>query len=129
MPWSPTTKEIEELLIADSQARYKYFLNHVCDSQKIWSLYDDGWATLGDDSGNEMIPFWPHALYAEKFKENSWANYKPKEIDVEEFVESWLPNMKRENVLAAIFPTPSGNSVIVSLEDLEANIRYELGKY
>ncbi len=117
------------MLTSDRESRYKYFLNHACDSGKIWSLYEDGWAALGDENGNEMIPFWPHALYAEKFKDNSWNNYQPKEINLAEFLENWIPNMKIRNVLPAIFPTPSGNSIIVSLDGLEANIRSELDKY
>ena len=129
MAWNPRPQEIESLLRASREDRYKYFLNHACDSQKVIGLYEDGWAMLADSDGRPMMPLWPHALYAEKFKNEEWKSYQPKEISIDDFMSEWIPDMKSKGVTPAIFPIPSGNSIIISLEDLEANLTHELQKY
>ena len=84
---------------------------------------------LGDSDGGLMLPIWPHEIYAEKFKNAEWTDYQPKEISIDSFMSEWIPDMKSKGINPAIFPISSGNSIIVGLEDLEANLTYELRKY
>lgn len=125
MAWIPKEKEIEAMLAADVKRRYEYFIHRVCDTRKVWSLYDGGWASLGDGT-KKLIPLWPHKTYAERFKKEGWNTYVPKEIELGVFLERWIPGMKADGVEPAVFPVGSGNSVVVSLADLEANLRHEL---
>ncbi len=113
------------MLSADGKKRYEYFIHRVCDTRKVWSLYGDGWASLGDGQ-KKLIPFWPHEAYAASFKKEAWASYTPKEIELGVFLERWVPGMKADGVEPAVFPVGEGSSVVVSLEDLEANLRHEL---
>lgn len=125
MTWTPDDKEIATLLNESTQRRYEYFLKRVCETRTVWGLFNDGWASLGDESG-KFIPVWPHAVYAKQFAKGEWAGFAPKEIALDVFLERWIPGMGGEGIQPAIFPVDSGNAVIVSLEDLEANLRYEL---
>ncbi len=113
------------MFAAEATRRYEYFIHRICDTRKVWGLYEKGWASLGD-GGHKLIPFWPHRVYAERFKGKDWSSYEPKEIDLRAFLDRWIPGMKREGTGAAIFPVASGSSVVVNLDDLEANIRHEL---
>lgn len=113
------------MLSADGKHRYEYFIHRVCDTRKIWGLYHDGWATLGSNE-KKLLPFWPHQAYADRFKKDGWSSYLAKEIDLTEFLERWIPDMRSGCTEVAIFPVGSGSSVVVSLDDLEANIRHEL---
>ena len=127
MTWIPKEKEIDALLSADGKRRYQYFIHRVCDTRKMWGLFSDGWASLGDGE-KKLIPFWPHQIYAERFKSTDWSSYVPREIDLEVLLERWIPGMSAEGVGPAIFPNASGSAVIVSLADLEANLRHELSE-
>ena len=125
MAWLPKEREVAAMLSADSKRRYEYFIHRVCDARKVWGLYADGWATLGDGE-KKLIPFWPHEVYAARFAVDGWASYAPKEIELGDFIERWIPRMKAEGVEPAIFAVGSGSSVLVSLSALEANLRHEL---
>ena len=73
-----------------------------------------------------MIPVWPHQAYANAFRTGPWVDFEPRKIDLEEFITTWLPGMQKEGLQPAVFPVPAGTSVIVTAEDLDANLRHEL---
>lgn len=127
MTWIPREKEIDAMLSADGKRRYEYFVHRVCDTRKVWGLFNDGWASLGDGE-KKLIPFWPHQVFAERFKTTEWSSYTPRDIDLGVFLERWIPGMRAEGVGPAVFPNASGSAVIVSLDDLEANLRHELSE-
>lgn len=128
MTWVPTEKEIEQVLAADGQHRYEYFIHRVCDTRRVWGLYaEGGWALLSDGEA-KLIPFWPHEVYAARFAIGDWSGYTPREIELDAFLERWMPGMTSEKIEPAIFPSASGSAVIVSLENLEANLRHELAE-
>ena len=129
MPWLPKDPEIAAMLVADDKRRYEYFVHRVCDTEQVWGLHDGGWASLGDSEEKKLFPLWPHEKYAELFKKNGWERYTPKAIDLDLFVEEWLPKMKESGVSPAIFPVSSGASVVVSCDDLQANLRHESSNY
>lgn len=127
MAWIP--KEIEALLAADGKRRYEYFIHRVCATRKVWGLYADGWASLGDDDEKQkLILFWPHEVFATRFRTEAWQAYVPKAIELDAFLTRWIPGMKLEGVGPAIFPVGSGSAVLVTLEDLDANLRHELSE-
>lgn len=127
MTWVPREKEIAALLAADGRPRYEYFIHRVCDTRRVWALYDDGWASLGDGD-EKLIPFWPHAVFAERFAVGEWVTYTPREIELDAFLSTWIPGLAAEGVQPAIFPNQEGKAIIITLADLEANLRHELSE-
>lgn len=81
------------------------------------------------EGDKKLIPLWPHEAYVERFREEDWALYEPKDIELGVFLECWIPDMKKAGAEPAIFPIASGISVVVSLDDLEADLRRELSDY
>lgn len=127
MPWIPKEKEIDALLAADAKRRYEYFIHRVCDTRKVWGLYSDGWASLGDGA-EKLIPFWPHQAYALRFQVGDWSTFEPREIELDDFLDHWIAGMRKNGVAPAIFPVGSGKAVVVTLDDLEANLRFQLAE-
>lgn len=128
MTWVLTEKEYASVVAADGHRRYEYFIHRVCDTKKLWMLYADGWASLSEGE-QQLIPFWPHEQYAAQFRTGEWAPYEPKPVDLHEFLDRWIPGMRKEGIGPAVFPVPSGSAILVSLDDLEANLRHELAEY
>lgn len=114
------------MMAADGQHRFEYFIHRVCEARGAWALANDGWASVQDESGTTLIPLWPHEAYAAAFAVGGWAGFTPKRISLDDLLEEWLPGMRRKEMQPAIFPVPSGSSVIVSVDDLEENLRREL---
>lgn len=128
MTWVPTEKEIADVLRADGEHRLEYFIHRVCEARALWALFDDGWASYPDDDGTPLILLWPHQVFAQPYAAGSWAAFTPRRIPLDEFLETWIDGMRRANTKPALFPVPSGNSIIVTLDELEAGLRQELSE-
>jgi hypothetical protein len=126
MTWVPSEREIASVLSADTRHRYEYFIHRVCEAKAVWALYQEGWASIGDEGGGQMIPFWPHQAFAAAFATGAWAGFEPRKIALDDFLQTWIPGMRQRGVEPAIFPVAAGNSAVVSLDDLDANLRHEL---
>jgi len=69
---------------------------------------------LGDPAERECVPLWPHAKYAEAFAAaRPPGGYAPKVIELDAFLERWLPGMQHDNRFLAVFPTPSNVGIVV----------------
>jgi len=123
-----TPKEVEAVLQLPGEKRYEYFIKRVADANKLWGLWNEGWAMGVTNEGQRTIPVWPAAEYAESCRQGDWESYAPKSIDLQEFMEDFLPRLVREGVRVSIFDTPSESSVLVSDNDLLDDLKVELSK-
>lgn len=123
--WVLKDKEVDAVLAADGKRRFEYFIHRVCDSRKVWGLYQEGWASLGDGE-TKLMPLWPHQAFAARFITGQWAEYEPRAIELDEFLQRWIPLMESEGIEPAVFPNLAGSAVLVSTADLETQLRREL---
>jgi hypothetical protein len=124
-----TEKEIDAVVRLEGPQRFEHFVKRVVDEQRVWGLWEDGWATMADDDGELVFPVWPAAEYAFLCAREEWAHYVAKEIALEEFLNVVIPDLAEQGALAGVFPTPAGQSVTPPLADLEAALREELSTY
>lgn len=122
-------KQVENVLALPGNVRYKHFIKQVADTEIVWGLYKDGWALSCTENGNKVFPLWPAQDYAELCANNEWADCKPSEIPLNEFLEDLLPNIKRNEVLLGIFYTPHDKGVVIEVDKLIEDIKQELQKY
>ena len=109
--------------------RYDYFIRKITDFEKVWGLYNDGWAMSSGPNKNEMMVFWPEKEFAKLCANGTWENYKPKNIKLNTFLDKWLPGMEKDGLSIGIFQTPDDKGVIMTPSQLLENIRSELGLY
>lgn len=95
--------ELHALLRASNNSKYEYFIKKIVDYEEVWGLYNNGWATTQDENGNVMIPFWPKKEFAQYFASGEWEGNLPANIELDDFIEEWLPNMKKDGVKPAVF--------------------------
>jgi hypothetical protein len=129
MSWTPHEREIQVVSALDGPKRYEYWIKKVADHEEVWSLWDEGWALLADDSGQEAVPVWPHEEFAQRWAVNDWARYQPKAIPLEEWLTRWISGMERDGRQVAVFPTESGSGVIVNPQRLKSDLDEELSQY
>jgi hypothetical protein len=122
-------KQFESVMALDALSRYSYFVRKVADFEKVWGLCEGGWALMGDDAGNQLLPVWPEREFAEALAQGDWASHTAKAIPLEDFVEKWLPGMEKDGTQLAVFPTPSGNGVLAAPPRLLADLRSEMKQY
>jgi len=72
----------------------------------IWGLQDnhENWALVesSDHDHIDVIPFWSNKLLAEAQCNDDWSIYKPVAIEMEEFLDDWLPGMHSDVLLVGI---------------------------
>jgi hypothetical protein len=72
----------------------------------IWGLQDGNgnWAlvTSSDHDDIDVIPFWSGKALAEALCNGDWDVYTPVAIEIEEFLDDWLPGMHSDVLLVGI---------------------------
>lgn len=120
------SKEIQSVINLTSEKRYKYFLNKVADAALIWGLYDDGWALVENKKDEVLIPLWPAKEYAELCASEDWREYQPKSVEIHEFIEEMIVNLKENKISLAIFYTPHDKGIILNHDNFIDDLRMEL---
>ena len=121
-------KEVETVFRLPVNKRYEYFIKKVADFEEVWGLYHEGWAMTKDDNGNLMMPFWPKEEFAQLCAVGEWENYIPESIDLDEFIEEWIPGLKGDGFKPSIFWN-NDDAVLVELDKLLYDLQAELEKY
>ncbi len=122
------TKEAEHVLKLDNRNKYTYFIHKIADFEEVWSLRDaGGWAELG--LGEESyFPVWAKKEYSDLCRAEEWQDYHSEIIDLDEFMEEWIPRLKREGVRITVMWS-EGGGIDVDWDDLLRDIAIELEKY
>lgn len=129
MTWNLNSKEFENVTHLAPEKRYEYFIKKVADWREVWSLWNDGWALMGDKQYEEMVPVWPHPIFAEASATGEWLGYKPKRIDLEEWLTKWTHGMENDGRMVAVFPVVEGRTTTASPLKLKSDLDEELAKY
>jgi hypothetical protein len=129
MAWRPSHQEIQAVQKLNAADRYKYLIKKAADQEVVWSLWSEGWAIANDDMGRSAIPIWPHAAYAEACAKGEWREYEPKQIGLDAWVARWLPGIKRDRRLVAVFPSLDDRGIVVEADVLARDLEEEVQKY
>ena len=119
--------DVTAILDLSPAERYRYFIEHVQQMSEVWSLYDDGWATSEDKQGNTLLPLWPDKEFAELCITGHWATFKAKAIPLSEVLNDMIPSLRTADMLPGVFYVVGEGSVEVSFDELDADLRAELG--
>lgn len=71
----------------------------------VWGLQGpDGWALSASDEHDDVdvMPFWSQESFARAHCVDDWQGYQPVPIDLDEFLEDWLPGMHEDVLLVGI---------------------------
>jgi hypothetical protein len=129
MIWIPKDKEIETVLASDGRKRYRYCVEKVVIQQQVWSLRQGGgWVLAGDDDGHELVPIWPHEKFALRSATGIWAGCLPEAIELDAWLEHWIPGLEKDGRLIAVFPSPADKGVAVAPKRFETDLRKVLAQ-
>jgi hypothetical protein len=76
-----------------------------------------------------LVPIWPHERFAKACATVAWQNYEPRSIDLDAWIERWIPGMTTDGKAVAVFPTPNERGIVVLPERLLTELSEELEQY
>ena len=76
------------------------------ENGRIWGLQDQegNWSLVSsmDNDSIDVIPFWSDQRMAQALCTGDWEVYKPVAIEMEEFLDDWLPGMHSDVLMTGI---------------------------
>lgn len=121
-------KKLRAVTSLPGPERYSHFIKVAADLRSVWGLYKDGWALSQDAGGKSYFPVWPAEPYAMQCATSEWAEYEPREIELDDLVEELFPRLTEAGTGLAVFPTPDERGVTPELEVVAADLRQELSR-
>lgn len=121
-------KKVDAVTALPGAERYSHFVKVAADLRAVWGLYHSGWALVLDADGRPFFPIWPAAPYAAQCAISEWEGYQPRQIELDDFLEQLLPQLRQSNTGVAVFLTPTEQGTTPALEVIEADLRSELSR-
>jgi hypothetical protein len=84
---------------------------------------------MGDANQTEIVPVWPHPIFAEAFAIGEWLGYEPKRIGLDDWLTKWTPGMEKDHRMVAVFPATEGQTTTANPIKLKNDLEEELAKY
>ena len=130
MTWKVNDEEFRSALLLPASRRYAYFVKKAASHGEVWGLRGEGgWVVAADNEEIQHFPVWPHARFAEACAEGPWAGEQSVAVDIDEWVEAWLPKLGEDGMRVAVFQTPEDQGVGVAPERLKRDLEDELAQF
>ena len=123
--------QLENILGLSCEERYDYFLSLVTEEKEIWILVNSDnqfLKILAEDDGFEYLPVWPQSEFAVDYCKNS-PELSPKNISLPEFLEKWVPGLKKDGLEVGVFPGSDKNLWVMEPSELKNDIQEELSNF
>jgi len=123
--------QLESILDLSCEERYDYFLSQVGEDKEIWILVNGDnqfLKILAEDDGFEYLPVWPQSAFAVEYSKNS-RELLPKSISLPEFLEKWVPGLKKDGLEIGVFPGSDKNLWVMDPSELKNEIQDELSNF
>lgn len=99
-----TTDEFVAINKLQPELRFEYALSEMIENKEVWGLYgNNGWLLLQAED-EACLPIWPHKAFAEAWEKDDFPDCKPKAIDLDAWMDQWLPGMLKNGTLVLVFP-------------------------
>lgn len=113
----------------DADARLEAFIEGVCRNSTVWGLKSAaGWAVVGADD-QDCFPVWPDEAGARAWAVGELADCTPASIDLDGWMQRWLPGMDGDGTLVLVNPSDDDNEegLVLSPGELEELLLDALG--
>lgn len=81
------------------------FIVEAMENGCVWGLQsEEGWALCASEDYDDVdvMPLWSQETFARHHCRDEWADYTPVAIELEEFLEDWLPGMHEDVLLVGV---------------------------
>jgi hypothetical protein len=122
------SRQIQEAVMLSGPQRYEYFIQRVCETGTVWSLYRNGWALAKKEDGTLVFPLWPDREFATICADYEWTGYEPQSFPLDELLGELLPQLEQDGVVTGVFYTPGARDVMPTAGLLRRDLEDESKK-
>ncbi len=116
----------------EEQEALSPFAANISSSAGVWGLKNkQGWALCPsiEFEEAEVLPFFSNKEYATLLCSGDWKAYQPEAIQLESFLEDWLPGMHEDNAMVGLNWNVDLEGSEVELAELAAAIEAAVGPH
>lgn len=108
-------QQLRAVLKLDPLPRYGHFIKFVCDTRRVWGMWEgDGWVLVGGEGGAQSLPVWPAREYASHFLRGPFHSSSVKEMSLGHLVHSLLFSLSDKGRRLLIFPLVDDSGAVSS---------------
>lgn len=113
------SQDFIELSKLQPEQRCDYALTKMLETGHLWGLYgDNGWLLLKADD-DACLPIFPYEAFAQAWEKDDFPDCKPKQIDLDAWINQWLPGMQQNGTLVLVFPlSDDEEGIMLSAEEV-----------
>ncbi len=100
-----------------AEERLELFLSYVSKAGEVWTLVGtDGYVMMEAAEGS-ALPVWPHQQLVQCWYRTQHTDASPSAIPLNEFVETWLPGLAKNQTNVVVFPASENSAEMVMTAD------------
>ena len=115
---SLSAQQLDTLPTLPAQSRYDFLLKAIVENQTVWTLSSDQGVVLMSSDGDDCLPIWPAAEFAQQWASDDWSDCEPLAIDLDAWQQRWLPGMQQDGLVIAVFPGQREEGIVLEPLDL-----------
>ncbi len=119
-----TDKQIHAFNAMPAEQRFDIFVDSIVSNKSVWGLLsEEGWVIISGDEEDEYLPVWSHEELASIWASGMHSDSQASSIELKDWLEEWLPGMKKNGLLIAVSPNTEGDSITLGAEELLADLQ------
>lgn len=99
-----STEDFISISKLSPEERANVMLKQIVELEHLWGLFGkEGWLLLQAEE-DTCLPVWPTESFATAWEKEDFPDCKPQQIQLNDFLEQWLPGMQKNGTLILMFP-------------------------
>ena len=125
-----TKKEIEATSKLEAAARYQYFIKKVADTEKMYSLVDEGgdWA-IACFGEKTLFSVWSAPEFAAACAVSEWKGFSVREFNIDDFESDIFNEIDTHDHLINVFSVKGRSGFLVDYNEFARDLSDELRKH
>ena len=120
-------KELETLKLMNSDERFMFFMESVLETDTIWGLCGENWASFFDDAqGIQAFPIWSEKEFAESNAIDEWSGFEAKAFTPQQLIEELAPGLAQNNFQFSVFKLPGDSGCLIKTELVANRLKKKL---
>ncbi|QIZ76968.1 DUF2750 domain-containing protein [Ferrimonas lipolytica] len=112
-----STDTVKTFYSQNSQQRFDATVDGAKANQALWTLADDEGCVVLESDQERCLLMWHEEEFAQSWATGEYSSCKALKIEMNDFLEKWVPGMTNDGFDLAIAPSLAGEGIVLSPEE------------